>query len=217
MPLILRPATEKDAFRLGCIGRDAFRHHVSRDLFPPHLRSKSESGDPDFDEAEWRGMRTVRRMKEGKPAYVVVDVSEGGIPDEEGLVVGFCQWELPSEGQEKKQNFEDDANADRLPPILDSQAYHAMGEVIDRESHKILGSEGYSKMWFDPQHQRRGVGRMLIQHGLELAAKDGRDAFLIGTPEGRCLYQKLGFEVIGEPFYLGSTLHYPMLWKAPKV
>jgi hypothetical protein len=147
MPLILRPATEKDAFRLGCIGRDAFRHHVSRDLFPPHLRSKSESGDPDFDEAEWRGMRTVRRMKEGKPAYVVVDVSEGGIPDEEGLVVGFCQWELPSEGQEKKQNFKDDANADRLPPILDSQAYHAMGEVIDRESHKILGPEGYSKMW----------------------------------------------------------------------
>jgi len=58
---------------------------------------------------------------------------------------------------------------------------------------------------------------MLIQHGLELAAKDGRDAFLIGTPEGRCLYQTLGFEVNGEPVYLGSTLHYPMLWKAPKV
>jgi len=59
------------------VGRDAFRHHVSHDLFPPHLRSKVESGDPDLDEAEWRGMRTIRRMKEGKPAYVVVGVLEG--------------------------------------------------------------------------------------------------------------------------------------------
>jgi len=62
------------------------------------------------------------------------------------LVVGFCRWELPSEGQEKEHSFNDDANADRLPPILDAEAYHAMGEVIDREAHKILGLEGYSRL-----------------------------------------------------------------------
>lgn len=68
----------------------------------------------------------------------------------------------------------------------------------------------------DPAHQRRGIGRILVQHGLDQAAKAGTDAFLIATPEGRGLYHSCGFREIGEPIMLGSTPHYSMLWKNPR-
>lgn len=67
----------------------------------------------------------------------------------------------------------------------------------------------------DPAHQRRGVGKMLIRHGLKLAAEAGKDAFLLGTLEGRGLYQSVGFRDVGKQIDLGNTPHYPMLWKCP--
>jgi predicted N-acetyltransferase YhbS len=67
----------------------------------------------------------------------------------------------------------------------------------------------------DPAQQRRGIGKMLVQYGLEQAAKAGMDAFLISTPAGHRLYQSLGFRNVGEPFIMCGTPHYSMLWKRP--
>ena len=69
----------------------------------------------------------------------------------------------------------------------------------------------------DPAHQRRGIGKMLLKHGLELAGKAGKDAFLVATPEGRGLYRSFGFFDVGELAVLGETPHHLMLWKAPDV
>ncbi len=66
----------------------------------------------------------------------------------------------------------------------------------------------------DPTHQRRGVGRMLAQHGLDLAAKEGRDVFLIATPEGKPLYQSLGFRELVEPYDVLGTTYSSMSWSA---
>jgi hypothetical protein len=54
-----------------------------------------------------------------------------------------------------------------------------------------------------------------VQHGLDLAAKAGRDAFLVSTPEGRRLYYALGFRDVTEPILLGPTPHFWMQWKIP--
>lgn len=67
----------------------------------------------------------------------------------------------------------------------------------------------------DPTQQRRGIGRMLLQQGLDLAAQKGLDAFLVATPEGRGLYHSMGFRQIGESYELGGTPHYSMLWRRP--
>ena len=97
MPLFLRPADEEDSPRIGRIGQAAFQHSLSQALFPTHLHSKSETGDPRLDEAHWRAARTTRRMREGKLTFVVV---EGlGVNDSDAEVVGFSQWELPSQGE----------------------------------------------------------------------------------------------------------------------
>ncbi|KAL2127087.1 hypothetical protein VTI74DRAFT_11366 [Chaetomium olivicolor] len=219
MPLQLRAATEADSARIGCIGTDAFRPNpgVGRLLFPPHLEHKSRTGDSRLDEAEWRAARNLRRMRDGNPTFVVVDVPEDGSKPEE--VVGFAQWQAPAESTALSELKEADNGP--LPPSLDQEALREIFEVLNKETKKVLGPDGHSKMWYlmllaiDPAYQRRGIGKMLMRHGLDLVAQAGKDAFLVATPEGRGLYQSVGFRHIGEPFNFANTPHYPMLWQRP--
>ncbi|KAK4149786.1 puromycin N-acetyltransferase [Chaetomidium leptoderma] len=218
MPLQLRPAQDADGAKLGLIGRDAFRDTLSRSFFPPHLYSKSETGDPSLDEAQWRAARTMRRMRDGKPTFVVVDVPEDGSGAEE--VVGFAQWELPQATPPASEAVAE-VDKDTLPGSLDQEKLIEMYAILEKETKRALGPDGHSKMWYllllavDPTQYRRGIGRMLVQHGLDQAAKAGKDAFLVATPNGRGLYLSVGFCDMEEPFLLGGTPHYSMLWRKP--
>jgi GNAT superfamily N-acetyltransferase len=50
-----------------------------------------------------------------------------------------------------------------------------------------------------PAAQRRGLGRTLVRHGVDLARSDGCPAFLeTGTPGNVPFYQSLGFQIIDE-------------------
>jgi len=217
MPLLLRPAKEDDSARIARIGRDAFSDTISRSLFPPHLEHKSETGDPVLDEIQFRDVRNLRRMRAGKPTYVVVDIPEDGNGD--GEVVGFAQWELPA--TESPAHDAVELEEEQFPASLDQEQLRDMFKAIDDATERVLGPDGHSNMWYlmsiavDPAQQRRGIGKMLVQQGLDQAAKAGKDTFLIATGEGRWLYHSLGFQYVGEPVNLGTTPHYPMLWKAP--
>ncbi|KAL1836474.1 hypothetical protein VTJ49DRAFT_5088 [Mycothermus thermophilus] len=217
MPLRLRLAVEDDSVRIGQITAAAFSDTVSRDVFPPHLSHKSETGDPFLDEVQWRAHRNVRRMREGKPTVVVVDIPDNGDGPEQ--VVGFAQWEPPTQGIQGSAEAE--ADQDKTPGCLDQDALREMLRVIDDETKRALGPDGHSKMWYlmmiavDPKHHRRGIGKMLVQYGLDQAVKDGVDVYLIASPAGRLLYESLGFEQMREPVTLGATPHYSMIWKNP--
>ncbi len=150
MPLFIRSATEADATRLGRIGRDAFRDTLSRSFFPPHLSSKSETGDSDLDEAQWRGERVLRRMREGKPTFVVVDVPDDGRDSER--VVGFAQWELPPPTTHASEPA-DEIESDPLPASLDLERLREVVEKLEAESKKALGPDGHSKIWCKPPPQ----------------------------------------------------------------
>ncbi|KAH6623984.1 acyl-CoA N-acyltransferase [Chaetomium sp. MPI-SDFR-AT-0129] len=219
MPLVLRPAKEEDSLRIGYIGADAFRDTVSRALFPPRMYDKSETGDPRHDEAQWRGLRNAGRMKSGKITHVIVDIPEDGSSGEE--IVGMAQWEPPSQGSDAAPDASTETQQDVSPGSLDQEELAKLMKLIDEISIDILGPQGHSNIYYlmvlavDPAHQRRGVGKMLIRRGLELAAEAGKDAFLIATLEGRGLYQSVGFRDVGKPLDLANTPHYPMLWKYP--
>lgn len=49
----------------------------------------------------------------------------------------------------------------------------------------------------DPAHQRRGIGRMLIEWGLQESASLNQDVYLLATPAGKPAYDKIGFNVVG--------------------
>ncbi|KAK0726192.1 acyl-CoA N-acyltransferase [Apiosordaria backusii] len=216
--LTLREATLADSPRIGVIGRDSFGPTLSRVLFPANLQNRART-DVATEEAEWRASRNSRRMKDGKKTFVVVDKLEDGSEH----IVGFAQWEtpesLPANIEHKTAN---EADIDVLPPSLDQDALRRLVKDLEVVTERALGKEGHSQMWYlmilgvDPDQKRRGIGKMLVKYGLEQAAKENRDAFLVATPEGKYLYSTFGFEQVGDEYLLGDVPHYPMLWKRPR-
>jgi predicted N-acetyltransferase YhbS len=49
-----------------------------------------------------------------------------------------------------------------------------------------------------PSHQGKGLGSLLLKWRLEEARKQKRKVFLSASPQGRYLYSKHGFQVVGE-------------------
>ncbi|KAK4197554.1 acyl-CoA N-acyltransferase [Triangularia verruculosa] len=216
--LTLREATIADSPRIGVIGRDSFGPTLSRVLFPAHLHHRALT-DSATEEVEWRAARNIRRMKDGKKTFVVVDRLEDGSEH----IVGYAQWETPdSLPATTDRKTPDETEVDVLPPSLDQDALKEAFKLMEEVTERILGKEGHSQMWYlmilgvDPGQKRRGIGKMLVKHGLEQAAREKRDAFLIATPEGKYLYSLLGFEQMGEEILLGHVPHYAMLWKRPR-
>lgn len=64
-----------------------------------------------------------------------------------------------------------------------------------------------------PDKQGLGAGSALLSHALEICDERGLPAYLEATTEGsRRLYQRHGFEVVGEIQYGSSPLMWPM-WR----
>ncbi len=66
----------------------------------------------------------------------------------------------------------------------------------------------------DPSYHRRGIGRVLVQWGLDTASAQGKQVFLAATPAGKFLYESMGFKPLGEPYELAGETpdHCSMLW-----
>jgi ribosomal protein S18 acetylase RimI-like enzyme len=81
------------------------------------------------------------------------------------------------------------------------------GRFHPTERHWYLGAVGVL-----PEHQGRGHGSALLQAGLERCDRDGLPAYLEASNErNRPLYQRHGFEVIGEIQAADSPSVWPML------
>lgn len=49
-----------------------------------------------------------------------------------------------------------------------------------------------------PEHQRQGVGSMLLQWGCDKADSCGWDSFVMASPDGVQLYSKFDFRAVGQ-------------------
>jgi GNAT superfamily N-acetyltransferase len=47
-----------------------------------------------------------------------------------------------------------------------------------------------------PEHRRQGIGRMLVQWGIDKANELGVEFWLNATPIGKPLYEQLGFKLV---------------------
>lgn len=142
MPLRIRPARADDAPAIGAIGSRAFRHNISPLLFPSHMRSLA----PHDEETPFRVARTLRRMREGKITYVVIDEDESDGQAEKA--VGFAQWQGPQDTSAAAEDLDDGAAAEAEALVtLDREALAAMHESIEAQAVKVLGPQGYKNMW----------------------------------------------------------------------
>jgi ribosomal protein S18 acetylase RimI-like enzyme len=92
------------------------------------------------------------------------------------------------------------------PMMEDMERFHT------KEPHWYLPMIGV-----DPAHQGQGVGSALLRHTLALCDADGAAAYLeSSSPKNVPLYQRHGFDVVGEIQHADSPVFYPMLRPAKR-
>lgn len=108
---------------------------------------------------------------------------------------GVALWLAPD------ATFDDDALAALFEESVDTHRRGAVMELLD----EMGAHHPTDPVWYlpfigvDPQAQGRGVGSQLLAAGLARADRDGLSAYLeASTPRNRALYQRHGFEVVGE-------------------
>ncbi|KAK6002575.1 hypothetical protein QM012_001325 [Aureobasidium pullulans] len=114
-------------------------------------------------------------------------------------VVGLAIWALQPSARTQKQI--DKEAAEEGPhnhaPGANGALVDAMDAAMTVSKKKHIGLEPYlylKVLAIDPAYQRRGVGSLLLDHGLAIADRCGIQAYLEATKAGRPLYARYGFE-----------------------
>ena len=141
-----------------------------------------------------------------------VDVVAEGAEGAEGAgVAGVAIWSPPGSDVDPEEinaqwgaHYQQHVDPARLGDIF---AWgERFGHFHPTEPHWYLGMLGVA-----PGEQGRGHGSALLRAGLERCDRDGLPAYLeSGEPRNRALYERHGFEVIGEVQIADSPSVWPM-------
>ncbi|KAL8408551.1 hypothetical protein RB594_007111 [Gaeumannomyces avenae] len=143
----------------------------------------------------------------------MVAVERQQAPDDDDgaeTVVGFAWWTRP--GDTPAEPPSDEAMGEACPPEMDRDVVAAMGETLEADVKAIFG-QGVARHWYelevlavDPNQQGKGIGKQLTEWGLELAAREQKDVFLLSSSAGDALYTKVGFKPVWDFTMFGATL-----------
>ncbi|CVK97724.1 uncharacterized protein FMAN_11718 [Fusarium mangiferae] len=211
MTIRLIEASEEHLPTIARIATSAFHPNtdaLSRRLFPPHLQPTDlPDGEAAYD---WRFARKASSLASSE-SHLVVAIDDEKVGDDQ--VVGFSLWDAPpTTGGDSGPSKEIQCTA------LDKEAYNEMKKTVNQDAVDTLGEQGIAGVWHldyigvSPGNQRRGIGKMLLQWGLDHAAEEGKDCYLVATEAGRPLYVAAGFEDIRVVSILGIP-HYSMTLK----
>lgn len=137
------------------------------------------------------------------------------VDDSTGEIVGEARWMIYYEDEELTKSIEEEVE-DRINPPMPQMRVQATAEfgrilaTTKRETLPVPSETGApiklrKRVHLDvlvvhPNHQRRGIGRQLIQWGLDEADKLGLITYLEASAEGVRLYESTGFEKVKEVF-----------------
>ncbi|KAK3325963.1 hypothetical protein B0H66DRAFT_144468 [Apodospora peruviana] len=199
MAITLREASEEDLPAVGRISAGVLP--LSSSILFPAVPGGATAEQRLADEAQWRAERTGQKMRQGNPMFVAIDSDD---PSEN--VLGFALWEKPKPGGEGASA--EYYNPPKLahPPSLDVKAFEGMVETIVAKEKETMGKAGLviEDLWslqalaVDPGSRRRGIGKLLLQWGMEAVAAEGKVCYLSATPEGKLLYQSQGWQLLHE-------------------
>jgi GNAT superfamily N-acetyltransferase len=119
----------------------------------------------------------------------------------------FMEFEAPDYGEEGVADF---MHAMGDESYLDMHRFYGayeddklVGVIATRKDHHHIGL-----LFVDKDHQRKGIGRQLILHILDL--KDGQPITVNASPYGHEFYKKLGFVDTAEEQITNGVRYYPM-------
>ncbi|KAH8808234.1 acyl-CoA N-acyltransferase [Xylogone sp. PMI_703] len=127
------------------------------------------------------------------------------VEDSTGRLVAWTRWAFPhvfseQEKEERRREAEQKAalpSNERWPEGSNYEACELKFGGLDVYRQKYVDGENMYHIHFlatDPAYQRKGLGTVLLKHGLDLADAEGRKAYIEATEDGRPLYLKLGWK-----------------------
>ncbi|KAK5994855.1 hypothetical protein PT974_03241 [Cladobotryum mycophilum] len=212
MAILVREANKQDLPAIARIASTAFHPTndiVSRNLFPSYFLPTGISAE--YAAYWWRFLQKKTSLDD---QHTLMTVAIDSCLDHQ--IVGFASWELPH-GDEAHEATPVEPNIPE-PPELDRNAFDEFISALDQDHKATFGERGIKDVWHldhfgvDLRHQRKGVGKVLLEWGLRHAAKEGRDCYLTSTPAGKSLYTAAGFEVV-RPVPVFGELFYSMILK----
>jgi GNAT superfamily N-acetyltransferase len=118
-----------------------------------------------------------------------------------GEIIGLAKWNLfktagphhpwPTTG------FAPDANLELLSWFFGELDGKRNAFMDSREEVKERGYLYMAILAVEPKVQRMGVGRKLLEWGLDMADREGLEAFIEASPAGKPLYEKMGWREVG--------------------
>ncbi|OKL64432.1 hypothetical protein UA08_01109 [Talaromyces atroroseus] len=161
------------------------------------------------------------------------------VDDETGEIVGEARWMIYYEDETLTKTIEEEQTERVTPPTpqMNVEANRAFQKVLstvkrlvlevpdaqqqkdskerDLNEVKKLRKRVYLHVLaVHPNHQKKGIGRKLLQWGLDEADRLGLIAYLEASNEGRPLYEQSGFEAVKKVSMdltpLGSTGEIPL-------
>ncbi|CZT51423.1 uncharacterized protein RSE6_12568 [Rhynchosporium secalis] len=117
--------------------------------------------------------------------------------------VGYAVWSLEYGSQGMKKAPAPDMRCESWnPATLDTRAWAEVSDRLREERKRVL--HGQQTIWrltsiqVVPEHQRKGIGSMLMQWGCDKADLNRWNSFVMAYPAGVPLYHKFGFKQTGQ-------------------
>lgn len=130
-------------------------------------------------------------------------------------IVAFSIWELPPSQRNSKQEGETRSDSatptNNLPQSTSTERRDANPARVEKyaeefskaKSHFFQQPYGDKNLYLSilachPAYQRRGIGKQLVNWGLDKAKQEGLDLTVFGSPMGSLLYRNVGFKEVGK-------------------
>ncbi|KAL7946731.1 acyl-CoA N-acyltransferase [Trichoderma barbatum] len=215
MTILIRRATEEEIPAIARLAGQIFHpttDWITRQVFPLHLQPKDI---PDGESSlPWRRLRKTACFNTPNCASIVaVDTTRNN------EIVGFAVWDLPIGTEEPPAT---PADPELPSDVTDLKVYAELQSILKEDYKASFGDRELKDVWHldmigvDPHHQRRGIGRSLLTWGVEQATREGRDCYLMATPQGRPLYESFGFDIV-RPLDMFGIMHHSMILRAKKI
>ncbi|KAM3071844.1 hypothetical protein ACMFMG_009701 [Clarireedia jacksonii] len=131
----------------------------------------------------------------------------------EGLIVGFALWYLPAHMSGSEAANADESSNKTLDLRSDAKDVETSGwnppermnmeffmqKITSFAEAKKRDYDGERDMmldlcFVDPEYQKRGVGKMLLEWGMQKADEVDADIWLVSTPSAKAFYERAGWK-----------------------
>ncbi|CAN8098115.1 unnamed protein product [Discula destructiva] len=212
--LHIRDARKDEVHALINIGARAFKGRaMSEALFPKRLRAidgQLMCSDAEKlqcqEESEFCVERLLRRIDDETEHFVVAT-------DDHDAPIGYANWRSPLSNKPEEAKALESLLQEEHPKTMDMEALAVISKgiaVLEAAIRDALGEDEFRRSWYlaglavDPAHQRKGIGKMLMQWGQERADQEHTTVRLMASEVGANLYRALGFEEVGSLEVLGG-------------